>query len=251
VKLLNYVSGMWQEGGGSGEPLVDPVTGDELARVSSQGLDLGAALSFARSQGGPALRKLSYQERAKALARIADVLTASRDEYFRISLLNSGATQADASFDVDGGIYTTKFYAKAGLTLADGKMLKEGGQISLSKTGVFAAQHFLAPTTGAAIFINAFNFPSWGFCEKASSALLSGVPVVIKPATPTAWLTHKMVEDIIKAGVLPPGALSIVCGSARELLDHVPRKTSSASRARLTPQPESDRTPMFCDGRCV
>jgi 3,4-dehydroadipyl-CoA semialdehyde dehydrogenase len=221
VKLLNYVSGMWQEGGGSGEPLVDPVTGDELARVSSQGLDLGAALSFARSQGGPALRKLSYQERAKALARIADVLTASRDEYFRISLLNSGATQADASFDVDGGIYTTKFYAKAGLTLADGKMLKEGGQISLSKTGVFAAQHFLAPTTGAAIFINAFNFPSWGFCEKASSALLSGVPVVIKPATPTAWLTHKMVEDIIKAGVLPPGALSIVCGSARELLDHV------------------------------
>jgi 3,4-dehydroadipyl-CoA semialdehyde dehydrogenase len=221
VKLSNYVSGLWKEGSGSGVPLVDPVTGEELARASSQGVDLADALSFARSQGGPALRKLSYQERAKALTRIADVMTANRDEYFRISLLNSGATQADASFDVDGGIYTTKFYAKSGLALADGKMLKEGGQVSLSKTGAFAAQHFLAPTKGAAVFINAFNFPAWGFCEKAAPALLSGVPVVVKPATPTAWLTHKMVDDIVKADVLPSGALSIVCGSARELLDHV------------------------------
>ncbi|HXJ17999.1 MAG TPA: 3,4-dehydroadipyl-CoA semialdehyde dehydrogenase [Candidatus Polarisedimenticolia bacterium] len=221
MKLLNYVSGLWKEGSGLGEPLVDPVTGEELARASSHGIDLGGALSFARSQGGVALRTLSYQERAGALAKIADVLAANRDEYFRISLLNSGATQADASFDVDGGIYTAKFYAKAGLALADGKMLKEGSQASLSKTGVFAAQHFLAPTQGAAVFINAFNFPAWGFCEKAAPALLSGVPIVIKPATPTAWLTHKMVEDIVKAGVLPPGALSIVCGSARDLLDHV------------------------------
>lgn len=221
MKLLNYVSGMWKEGTGPGEPLVDPVTGEELVRVSSQGIELGEALSYARSQGGATLRKLSYQERAKVLAKIADVLAANRDEYFRISLLNSGATQADASFDVDGGIYTTKFYAKAGLALAEGKMLKEGGQISLSKTGVFAAQHFLAPTKGAAVFINAFNFPAWGFCEKAAPALLSGVPVVIKPATPTAWLTHRMVEDIIKADILPPGALSIVCGSARELLEQV------------------------------
>lgn len=221
MKLLNYMSGTWKEGLGLGEPLVDPVTGDELARASSQGIDLGQALSFARSQGGPALRNLSYQERAKALARIADVLAANRDEYFRISLLNSGATQADASFDVDGGIYTIKFYAKAGLALADGKMLKEGSQISLSKTGVFAAQHFLASTKGAAVFINAFNFPAWGFCEKAAPALLSGVPVVIKPATPTAWLTHRIVEDIIKADILPIGVLSIVCGSARDLLEHI------------------------------
>ncbi len=221
MKLPNYVRGQWREGAGSGEMLIDPVTGDELANISSQGVDLQGALSFARIQGGPALRQLSYAQRAELLAKIADVLAANRDEYFRISLLNLGANQADASFDVDGAIYTMKYYAKIGKTLAEGKMLKEGAQIPLSKTGVFLGQHFLMPSKGAAVFINAFNFPAWGFCEKAAPALLSGVPVVVKPASPTAWLTHRMVEDVIKANLLPPGAISIICGSARELLNHV------------------------------
>src|SRR5205807_4987794 len=131
------------------------------------------------------------------------------------------ATQADASFDVDGALYTMKYYAKIGRALAEGKMLKEGAPLSLSKTGVFGAQHFLTPAKGVAVFINAFNFPAWGFCEKAAPALLSGVPVLVKPASPTAWLAHRMVEDVVKSGILPPGAVSLVCGSARELLDHV------------------------------
>jgi 3,4-dehydroadipyl-CoA semialdehyde dehydrogenase len=221
MKLLNYVSGQWKEGAGAGEPLFDPVTGDELARISSQGLDVGAALEFARSQGGAALRQQSYRERAELLAKIAEVMTANRDEYFRISLLNSGTTQADASFDVDGAIYTMKYYAKIGKTLADSKMLKEGAVVSISKTGEFAGQHFLVPAKGTAVFINAFNFPAWGLCEKGAPALLSGVPIVVKPASPTAWLTHRIVEDIVKAGILPTGAISILCGSARDLLDHV------------------------------
>jgi 3,4-dehydroadipyl-CoA semialdehyde dehydrogenase len=221
MKLANYLGGQWVEGAGAGEPMFDPVTGEELARVSSQGAGIGAALDFARSSGGDALRKLAYQERAALLAKIADVLSANRDEYFRLSLLNSGATQADASFDVDGAIYTMKYYAKIGRMLAEGKFLKEGAVIPLSKTNVFAAQHYLIPAKGAAVFINAFNFPAWGFCEKAAPALLSGVPVMVKPASPTAWLTHRMVEDIVKAGILPAGAISILCGSARDLLDHV------------------------------
>ena len=155
------------------------------------------------------------------LAKIADTLTANRDEYFRISLLNSGTTQLDASFDVDGAIYTMKHYAKIGRALGEGTILKEGAVLPLSKTGVFAAQHFLVPAKGAAVFINAFNFPAWGLCEKGAPALLSGVPIVVKPASPTAWLTQRMVEDIVKADILPPGAISIVCGGARDLLDHV------------------------------
>ena len=221
MKLSNYVSGQWKEGAGAGEPLFDPVTGDELARISSQGIDVGAALEFARIQGGTALRQSNYRARAELLARIAEVMTANRDEYFRISLLNSGTTQADAAFDVDGAIYTVKYYAKIGKALADSKMLKEGAAIPLSKTDVFAGQHFLVPAKGAAVFINAFNFPAWGLCEKGAPALLSGVPIVVKPASPTAWLTHRIVEDIVKTGILPPGAISILCGSARDLLDHV------------------------------
>jgi 3,4-dehydroadipyl-CoA semialdehyde dehydrogenase len=221
MKLLNYVAGQWQEGAGAGEPLFDPVTGEELARISSQGIDIKGALEFARSQGGPALRQLTYRERADLLARIADVLAANRDEYFRISLLNSGATQADAAFDVDGAIYTVKYYAKIGRALAEAKILKEGATYPLSKTNIFSAQHFLLPAKGAAVFINAFNFPAWGLCEKCAPALLSGVPFLIKPASPTAWLTNRMVEDITKANILPPGAISMLCGSARDLLDHV------------------------------
>jgi len=238
MKLPNFLAGQWVDGAGFGAFLVDLVTGDELARTSSEGVDLQTALEFARSHGGPALRQLSYAQRADLLAKIAELLTANRDEYFRLSLLNLGATQADASFDVDGALYTMKYYAKIGRTLADGKMLKEGAAASLSKTGVFAGQHFLVPTKGAAVFINAFNFPAWGFCEKAAPALLSGVPVLVKPASPTAWLTHKMVEDVVNSGILPPGAISLVCGSARELLDHVREEdlvsfTGSADTASL------------------
>ena len=221
MKLPNYVAGQWIDGSGPGTPVVDPVTGDELARISSEGLDLNTALDFARSQGGPALRQLTYAQRADLLAKIGDALTANRDEFFRLSLLNLGATQADASFDVDGALYTMKYYAKIGRDLAEGKMLKEGSVAPLSKTGVFGGQHFLVPSKGVAVFINAFNFPAWGFCEKAAPALLSGVPILVKPASPTAWLAHRMVEDVVKAGILPPGAISLVCGSARELLDHV------------------------------
>jgi len=221
MKLPNYVNGQWSEGTGPGEPLFDPVTGEELPRISSQGINLEEALAFARTHGGPALRQLSYAQRAEMLGKIADVLAANRDEYFRISLLNLGANQADASFDVDGAIYTVKYYAKIGRALADGKMLKEGAVVPLSKTNVFAGQHFLVPARGAAVFINAFNFPAWGFCEKAAPSLLSGVPVVVKPASPTAWLTQRMVEDILKAEILPEGAISIICGSARDLLGHV------------------------------
>src|SRR5215813_11073725 len=221
MKLASFVCGAWKEGTGSGEALFDPVTGDELARISSAGIDVQAALAFARTEGIPSLAKLSYGQRAELLAKIGEVLTASRDEYFRISLLNSGTTQADASFDVDGALYTVKYYAKIGQSLDDKKMLKEGVGISLSKTGAFVGQHFLTPTRAAALFINAFNFPAWGFCEKAGPALLSGVPMVVKPASPTAWLTHRMIEDVVKAGVLPSGTISMVCGSARDLLNHV------------------------------
>jgi hypothetical protein len=169
MKLPNYVSGQWKEGTGAGEPLVDPVTGEELARISSQGADVGGALEYARSNGGATLQELTYRERADLLGKLADVLTANRDEYFRISLLNQGANQADASSDLDGAIYTIKYYAKIGRALAEQKMLKEGVEISLSKTNVFSGQHFLIPAKGAAVSINAFGRSRFGQARLADS----------------------------------------------------------------------------------
>jgi len=217
--LNNHLGGRWREDAETAATLTDPVTGEALARVGGAAADLPAAFEFARGSGRDALQAMSYGERAAMLGRIVDVLKARRDDYLAISIANSGTTAADSAIDVDGAIYTLGTYAKLGAALGDARLLLDGAAASLAKDGSFQSQHVLAPAQGLALFINAFNFPAWGLWEKAAPALLSGVPVVVKPATVTAWLTHRMVSDVIAAGVLPAGALSIVCGSSSGLLD--------------------------------
>ena len=217
--LSNYLGGRWQAGSGVGTALFDPVLGNELVRVDATGLDLAAGFAFAREQGGAALRALNYRQRGELLAAVAKVLQANRDAYYDISTANSGTVKADTGIDVDGAIYTLSTYAKLAAGLPEGHFLPDGEAQSLAKDGSFATRHIRVPVDGLALFINAFNFPSWGLWEKAAPALLSGVPVVVKPATATAWLTQRMVKDVVDAGVLPAGALSIVCGSSAGLMD--------------------------------
>lgn len=217
--LPNYWAGRWQYGTGPGIPLMDPVLGQELVRVSSDGLDLEQGLAHAREVGGPALRALSYRERADLLSRVGEVLQAHREAYFEIAIANSGTTRKDSSIDIDGAIYTLGQYARWGQSLGQARVLLDGPGCNLARGGAFASRHVLTPTRGVALFINAFNFPAWGLWEKAAPALLSGVPVVVKPATATAWLAQRMVADVVAAGVLPAGALSVLCGSSRGLLD--------------------------------
>jgi len=216
--LPNHLAGRWQTGGGPGTPLFDPVLGTELVRVSNAGLDLEAAYAYARDEGGAALRALTYAQRAGLLSGIVDVLKANRDRYFDIALANSGTTRQDSAVDIDGAIFTLGQYARWGASLGGTHWLPDGETVPLAKDGAFRSRHVQVPTRGLALFINAFNFPAWGLWEKAAPALLSGVPVVAKPATATAWLTQAMVADVIAAGILPAGALSVVCGSAQGLL---------------------------------
>jgi 3,4-dehydroadipyl-CoA semialdehyde dehydrogenase len=219
--LANHVSGQWKTGTGPGTPLHDPVLGHELVRVSSAGLDLAAAFQFARETGGAALRALTYAQRAAMLGAAVKVLQAHRDAYYDISVANSGTVKNDTAVDVDGGIYTLGTYAKLGENLGDRHWLLDGEAARLAKDPLFQSQHLLSPTRGVALFINAFNFPSWGLWEKAAPALLSGVPVIVKPATATAWLTQRMVQDVVNAGIFPPGALSVICGSSAGLMDQL------------------------------
>jgi 3,4-dehydroadipyl-CoA semialdehyde dehydrogenase len=217
--LPNYMAGRWQIGANAGTVLLDPVLGNELVRVSSAGLNLTEGFAFAREQGGRALRAMTYRERAALLAAIAKVLQAQRDAYYDIATANSGTTRKDSAVDIDGAIFTLGYYAKQGEALGDARVLLDGEPARMAKDPLFQSQHVMVPTRGVALFINAFNFPSWGLWEKAAPALLSGVPVIVKPATATAWLTQRMVQDVIDAGVLPPGALSVVCGSSAGLMD--------------------------------
>ena len=219
--LPNYISGRWQAGAGAGAPLFDPVLGTELVRVDATGLDLAAAFGFAREQGGSALRGMTYRERAALLGAALKVLQANRDAYYEIAMANCGTVKNDSAVDIDGGLFTLGAYAKLGESLGDRRFMLDGDMARLGKETLFQSQHVLTPTRGVALFINAFNFPAWGLWEKAAPALLSGVPVVVKPATATAWLTQRMVQDVIDAGIFPVGALSVICGSSVGLMDQL------------------------------
>ena len=220
-RLENFVAGRWQAGTGTGTPLFDPVLGTELCRVDAAGLDLAEAFRFAREAGGAALRALTYAQRAALLAQAVKVLQANRDAYNDIATANSGTVKNDTAVDVDGGIFTLGTYAKLGAGLGDVHHLADGEAARLGKDPLFQSQHVQVPTRGVALFINAFNFASWGLWEKAAPALLSGVPVIVKPATSTAWLTQRMVKDVVDAGIFPPGALSVICGSSAGLMDQL------------------------------
>jgi 3,4-dehydroadipyl-CoA semialdehyde dehydrogenase len=219
--LSNYVSGQWQSGQGAGTALHDPVLGTALVRVDATGLDLAAAFAFARHQGGAALRALTYTQRAAMLGAAVKVLQANRDAYYDISTANSGTVKNDTAVDVDGGIYTLGTYAKLGESLGDVHVMHDGEPARLAKDPLFQSQHILTTMRGVALFINAFNFPAWGLWEKAAPALLSGVPVIVKPATTTAWLTQRMVKDVVDAGIFPAGAISVICGSSAGLMDQL------------------------------
>ena len=219
--LQSYLGGKWQAGEGRGAALVNPTTGETVASASSQGLDLKAAFEYSRNVGGQALRKLTYAQRAELLGKIADALAGPREQWFEIARKNSGNTKADAAIDVDGSIGTLKYFAKIGAKLGDAHMLRDGGPMRLAKDPNFQGLHVGVPLDGVAVHINAFNFPAWGLWEKAAVSLLAGVPVFSKPATSTSWLAQEMVSAVIEAGILPEGALSILCGSPNDLLDHL------------------------------
>jgi len=221
TSLRSYVSGAWTEPAEEGRPVLDAVTGEEVARVSSAGIDVAAALDYGRATGGPALRDLTFHQRAGLLKALGQALREHRPELYALSA-RTGATLGDAKFDVDGGIGVLLSYAsKAKRELPNDVILTEGTVEPLSRDGAFVGQHLLTPLRGVAVQINAFNFPVWGPLEKFAPAFIAGVPSLVKPATQTAYLTARLIELMVGTGLLPPGSLQLVCGSATGLLDHV------------------------------
>jgi len=215
--LSSFLSGRWVEGSGAAQTLVNPATEAPLATASSAGIDLAAALEFARASGGPALRALSFAERGALLKGMADALRDARDELLALNMANGGNTRSDAKFDVDGAIGTLLAYAELGTALGAGRFLVDGEGLQLGRSPRFHGQHVLVPRHGVAVHVNAFNFPAWGLAEKAAAALLAGMPVLSKPATATAMAAHRAMQVIAEAKVLPAGALSLLVGSPRDL----------------------------------
>ncbi|MEA3030614.1 MAG: oxepin-CoA hydrolase / 3-oxo-5,6-dehydrosuberyl-CoA semialdehyde dehydrogenase [Sphingomonadales bacterium] len=221
LKLLNYAADRWVAGDGSLADVHDAVTGDVFAQTGSGGLDFKAMLDHARNVGGPALRKLSFHERAWMLKDLANAVMARKEELYELSYA-TGATRADSWIDIEGGAGTLfSFSSKGRRELPNGRVLIDGAMEPLSKGGTFVGQHVFTPLQGVAVHINAFNFPVWGMLEKLGPTLLAGVPAVVKPASATGYLTEACVRIMIEADVLPRGALQLIMGSTGDLLDHL------------------------------
>lgn len=241
--LQSYVYGEWRSGVGHGVALRDATTGEAVAEATSAGLDFRAVLAHAREVGGPRLRALTFHERAGLLRALARRLAEFKDEFYELSY-RTGATKSDSWVDIDGGIGTMAVFAsKGGRELPNAHVYLDGGVEGLSKGGTFVGQHIFVPREGAAVHINAFNFPVWGMLEKLAPALLAGVPAIVKPATSTAYLTECVVRRIVAAGILPEGALQLVCGSLGDLFEHLDCQdivsftgsASTAQRLRIHP----------------
>lgn len=220
TKLGNYITGKWIEGDGPGNALYNAVNGDVIFKATSNGLDFAGILDYARKKGNPALRKMTFQERGRMLKALALHLDKQKEIFYSLSY-KTGATRADSWTDIEGGIGNLFSNASLRRKLPDETFALDGDYISLSKDRNFMGQHILVPKEGVAIHINAFNFPVWGMLEKIAVNLIAGMPAIVKPATITSYLTEAVVREIIASGILPEGALQLICGSAGDILDHV------------------------------
>ena len=221
--LPSYVLGDWwtPQNPSKVSPVADANTGAHLTDVSTEGIDTAAVIDYARTVGQKSLGELTLHERALRLKQLAQYLNSHKQELYDLSFA-TGSTQKDHAFDVDGGIGTTfTFSSKGRRELPNANVIPDGAVEQLSKDGSFIGEHVYQRMPGVAVQINAFNFPVWGMLEKFAPAFVAGMPTVVKPATPTAYVTQKCVEMMIASGVLPEGSIQLIAGSARDLLDHL------------------------------
>ena len=236
-KIQNYVEGRWVEGTGEGVPMFDAVTGEVIALSDTTGLDFSAILNYGRTEGTKVLRKMTFQERGNMLKKLAFYLLKKKASFYELSY-RTGATRVDSWIDIEGGIGNLFANASLRKLFPNQAYHVEGEPIDLSKGGRFMAHHIMVPKMGVAIHINAYNFPIWGMLEKCACNWMAGVPAIVKPATNTSFLTAAVVKEIIASKILPEGALQLIAGSARTILETVQSQdvvtfTGSASVGRM------------------
>lgn len=220
-QLASFLSGSWQTGQGHARTIHHAISGEALWEVTSAGLDMAQARRYAIEHGSKTLQAMTFIERAAMLKAVAKHLLAEKERFYALSA-QTGATRADSWVDIEGGIGTLFTYAGLGnRELPDDTLWPEDELIPLSREGGFAARHVLTSKSGVAVHINAFNFPCWGMLEKLAPTWLAGMAAIVKPATASAQLAQAMVKSIVDSGLVPQGAISVICGGAGDLLDRL------------------------------
>ncbi|MFD0911827.1 phenylacetic acid degradation bifunctional protein PaaZ [Ruegeria arenilitoris] len=220
-QISSFAAGQWVAPGAGARTIASAITGEPFATAGNDALDVQAMLAHARDVGGPALRRLTFHERAKMLKALAQALSERKQALYDLSF-ETGATQKDHLIDIDGGIGTMFVFASKGRReMPDGHVYLDGDVEQLSRNGTFLGQHVCTPLQGVAVHINAFNFPVWGMLEKLAPTLLAGVPAIVKPATNSCYVTELAVRIMLDSGILPDGALQLVSGGLGDMLDHL------------------------------
>lgn len=237
MKLQNYINGNWVEGQGEGTPMFDAITGEIIGFTTTEGLDIPNVLEYGRTKGGEKLRKMTFQERGNMIKSLALYLTKKKEAFYELSY-RTGATRIDSWIDIEGGFGNLFANASLRKLFPNQPFHVEGDPIDLSKGGRFMAHHILVPKQGVAVHINAFNFPVWGMLEKCAVNWMAGMPAVVLPAPQTSFLTEAIVREIIASKIVPEGALQLLSGMTKSILDTVNSQdvvtfTGSAQTGRL------------------
>lgn len=221
LDVQSFAAGQWIASGSGARNIASAITGEVIATAGNDTLNVQSMLGYAREVGGPALRKMTFHDRAKMLKAVALYLMERKQTLYDLSY-DTGATLSDHKIDVDGGIGTMMvFAAKGRREMPDGHVYLDGPPEQLGRTGAFMGRHICTPLQGVAVHINAFNFPVWGMLEKLAPTLLAGVPAIVKPATATCYVTEACVRMMLQSGLLPDGALQLVSGGLGDMLDHL------------------------------
>ena len=236
-KIQHYVQGQWTSGKEEGTPVLDAITGEAFTSVAIEGLDVPEILNYGRTKGGEVLRKMTFQERGNMLKKLALYLTKRKDAFYELSY-RTGATKVDSWIDIEGGFGNLFANASLRKLFPNQPYHVEGDAIDLSRGGRFMAHHIMVPKKGVAVHINAFNFPVWGMLEKCAVNWMAGVPAVVLPAPSSSYLAEAVAREIIASGILPEGALQIINGTVKNILDTVESQdvvtfTGSAQTGRL------------------
>ncbi|KIN62747.1 Bifunctional aldehyde dehydrogenase/enoyl-CoA hydratase [Sulfitobacter noctilucicola] len=221
LDVQSFAAGQWIAPDSGAREIASAITGDVIAQAGTSALDVQAMLGYARDVGGPALRKLTFHDRARMLKAVAMYLMERKQVLYDLSY-DTGATLSDHKIDVDGGIGTMLVFASKGRReMPDGHVFLDGPPEQLGRTGAFMGRHICTPLQGVAVHINAFNFAVWGMLEKLAPTLLAGVPAIVKPATATCYVTEACVRMMLESGLLPEGSLQLVSGGLGDMLDHL------------------------------
>lgn len=235
-KTQHYVLGKWTDGKGEGTPILDAVTGEAFTSVTVAGIEIPEVLQYGRDKGD-VLRKMTFQERGNMLKKLALYLSKRKEAFYDLSY-RTGATRIDSWIDIEGGFGNLFANASLRKLFPNQPYHVEGDPIDLSRGGRFMAHHIMVPKQGVAVHINAFNFPVWGMLEKCAVNWMAGMPAVVLPAPQSAYLAEAVVKEIVASGILPEGAIQLISGTAKNILDTVQSQdvvtfTGSASTGRL------------------